>query len=199
MIHTLRQRQGFTLIELLIVVAIIGILAAIAIPNFLRFQLRARAGEGKLNLEAIRTAQDSYFAEVGTFQTWALTPAAPPNAQKTPRTTCPNTPPQAGDPGFCFIGWEPEGDVYFNYVVATNSAPPSNQFFAVAESDIDGDGLRNIWGIQKPDVKNSFTIGATQGCGQVLNAQTSLISGAITPMLHQVGPCDNPSFGLEVF
>ncbi len=199
MIHTLRQRQGFTLIELMIVVAIIGVLAAIAIPNFLRFQLRARAGEGKLNLEAIRTAQDSYFAEVGTFQTWALSPAAPPNSQKTPWTTCPNSPPQAGDPGYCFVGWEPEGDVYFNYVVATNSAPPSNQFFAVAESDIDGDGLRNIWGIQKPDVKNSFTIGATQGCGQVLNAQTSLISGAITPMLRQVGPCDNPSFGLEVF
>ena len=102
MIHTLRQRQGFTLIELLIVVAIIGVLAAIAIPNFLRFQLRARAGEGKLNLEAIRTAQDSYFAEVGTFQTWALTPAAPPNAQKTPWTTCPNTPPQAGDPFLSF-------------------------------------------------------------------------------------------------
>ena len=199
MVHALRQRQGFTLIELMIVVAIVGTLAAIAIPNFMRFQLRARAGEGKLNLEAIRTAQESYFAEIGTFQTWALTPAAAPNSQKTPWTTCPNLPAQPGDPGYCFLGWEPEGDVYFNYVVATNSAPPSNQFFAVAESDIDGDGLRNIWGIQKPDAKNSFTIGATQGCGQVLNAQTSLLSGAITPMLRQVGPCDNPSFGLVVF
>ncbi|MFI5216165.1 MAG: type IV pilin protein, partial [Candidatus Limnocylindria bacterium] len=53
-IHT--RRGGFTLIELMIVVAIIGILAAIAIPNFLKFQLKAKTSEGKTNLAAIRTA-----------------------------------------------------------------------------------------------------------------------------------------------
>ncbi len=195
MINVLKKKQGFTLIELMIVVAIIGILAAIAIPNFIKFQLRAKAGEGKLNLAAIRTAQESYFAEIGTFQAWPLTPAVAPNSQKTAWTVCPNSPPVVGDPGYCFIGWEPEGDVYYNYIVATGPAggPPFNQFFAVGESDIDGDGTLNIWGIQKPDLKNVFGIGVTQGCTNVLNRQLNVA------MQHQVGPCDNVSFGLEVF
>ena len=58
------RKGGFTLIELMIVVAIIGILAAIAIPNFLRFQLKAKSSEGKTNLAAIRTAEQSLLLGV---------------------------------------------------------------------------------------------------------------------------------------
>ncbi len=70
------SRKGFTLIELMIVVAIIGILAAIAIPNFLRFQLKSRTSESKVNLAAIRTAEESYLAEFGTYIAAAASPAA---------------------------------------------------------------------------------------------------------------------------
>lgn len=50
-----KNMQGFTLIELMIVVAIIGILAAIAIPNFIRFQARARQSEANTNLKSLFT------------------------------------------------------------------------------------------------------------------------------------------------
>jgi type IV pilus assembly protein PilA len=50
-----RSRNGFTLIELMIVVAIIGILAAIAIPSFQRFQARARQSEVNANLKSLFT------------------------------------------------------------------------------------------------------------------------------------------------
>jgi type IV pilus assembly protein PilA len=55
----MKKAQGFTLIELMIVVAIIGILAAIAIPNFMRYQLRSKASERKTNLAAIFKSEES--------------------------------------------------------------------------------------------------------------------------------------------
>lgn len=55
-----RPRRGFTLIELMIVVAIIGILAAIAIPNFLRFQARARQSEANSNLKTLFIGMRTY-------------------------------------------------------------------------------------------------------------------------------------------
>jgi type IV pilus assembly protein PilA len=57
------MQRGFTLIELMIVVAIIGILAAIAIPNFNRFQAKSKQSEAKTNLKAIFTAAKARVAE----------------------------------------------------------------------------------------------------------------------------------------
>ena len=63
----LKGQKGFTLIELMIVVAIIGILAAIAIPNFLQYQMKSRQSEAKTNLQAIRTSEISFQAEQGCY------------------------------------------------------------------------------------------------------------------------------------
>lgn len=65
-LHSQKQ-GGFTLIELMIVVAIIGILAAIAIPNFLRYQAKSRQSEAKTNLGGVFVAETSYFGEQSRF------------------------------------------------------------------------------------------------------------------------------------
>ena len=57
------QIGGFTLIELMIVVAIIGLLAAIAIPNFQNYQCKSRQAEAQLVLGQIKKAQEVYFSE----------------------------------------------------------------------------------------------------------------------------------------
>jgi type IV pilus assembly protein PilA len=63
---TLVRKQGFTLVELMIVVAIVGILAAVAIPNYLKYQAKARQSEAKIALAALFTAEKSAYAEYTT-------------------------------------------------------------------------------------------------------------------------------------
>src|SRR5438445_5987116 len=58
-----KLRNGFTLIELMIAVAIIGILAAVAIPNFMKFQARSKQSEAKTNLKALFTAEKAFKLE----------------------------------------------------------------------------------------------------------------------------------------
>ena len=192
-IKNLKKKDGFTLIELMIVVAIIGILAAIAIPNFLKFQLRSKASEGKINLAAIRTAQESYFAEVGSYSSWSSVPGSLPGQNKMPFGVTCSVPPASADPGFCFIGWQPEGDMYFQYQVQPGTSLTS--FFAEAQSDIDADSNVNLWGIMKPNLAGSMD-GATSswGCTNVVNPN----DGTLT-MMSQVGPCNNTEMGRHVF
>ena len=64
-----RIAHGFTLIELMIVVAIIGILAAIAVPSFSRFQARAKQSEAKILLKSMFVAEKSFFSTNDQYNT----------------------------------------------------------------------------------------------------------------------------------
>jgi type IV pilus assembly protein PilA len=59
----LRNKKGFTLIELLIVVAIIGILAAIAIPQFAAYRIRGYNAAAQSDLKNMKTALESYYGD----------------------------------------------------------------------------------------------------------------------------------------
>jgi type IV pilus assembly protein PilA len=149
----MKDQKGFTLIELMIVVAIVGILAAIAIPNFFTYQARARQSEARVNLGGIFTSQVSFFSD---------------------------NPAYAGT--FVALGWRPSGNTRYTYAigagataeaasvaayaVATNAltntlgaavagvvagctAPASTAtgFVAVANGNADNDGTIDCWSI----------------------------------------------------
>jgi type IV pilus assembly protein PilE len=61
--------RGLTLIELLIVIVIVGILAAIAIPTYSNYMIRARRADAKTALEQVRAAQEMRRAERGSYET----------------------------------------------------------------------------------------------------------------------------------
>ncbi len=94
--HKIKNQKGFTLIELMIVVAIIGILAAIAIPNFMRYQARARQSEARMSLGAIGTNAAAWRAESGTYVgTWLE------------------------------IGWAPQGNTRYAYYYSASDDVPA--------------------------------------------------------------------------
>lgn len=177
------SKKGFTLIELMIVVAIIGILAAIAIPNFLRFQLRARSSEGKTNLAAIRTAQESFQAEFGTYRSANAVPIGTVSATKQVFASSADS-----KGGFTATGWSPEGRVYFSYAMASNAE--GTNYTADAVADIDGDGTTQLWGYMKPSPSNVYADGPW-GCKEANTAVPILVATT-------VGPCGLGS-GASIF
>ena len=135
------RRGGFTLIELMITVAIIGILASMAIPQFFQYQWRSKRSEALTNVEAIVKNEIAFFGANGSF--WGAAPMPPgiPNPGK--RTWDALSKAEYGG-----LGYEPEGSVVYSYEVNNLAADCGCNvgangealcFTVSAYGDLDGD------------------------------------------------------------
>ena len=126
------NKKGFTLVELMIVVAIIGILAAIAIPNFVAMQYRAKRAEVPSNVDGVKTAQLAYDAAFDIFIEQATYHPRTPSGATAKAAQLWTT-----GSAFDTLGWAPDGKVRGGYKVVSSS---STDFTVTGISDVDGDG-----------------------------------------------------------
>ena len=132
------SEAGFTLVELMIVVGIIGLLAAIAVPNFISYQARSRRSEAYVNLAAVARIQSAYHAERGEyFEAGAWPNFAAYGGLSTRKMEWD----AASEAAYADLGWRPEGWVFYAYDTnagATNCSC-TTCFTATAAGDVDDD------------------------------------------------------------
>jgi type IV pilus assembly protein PilA len=159
-VRMLKSQKGFSLIELMIVVAIIGILATVAVPNFTRFQAKARQSSGKSLLAGYFAAQKATYSEFQYF------------------------------PGnFAGAGYKPEGQLTYRLVADDNTAVtgttttnPVDTFGANCDSTADAPTAANCGGTyanswtELPAASNS----AQTACAAAVGDDNMGVAGTFT-------------------
>jgi type IV pilus assembly protein PilA len=79
------NQNGFTLVELMIVVAIIGILSAVAVPNFKSYQAKSKSSEARIQLASAYTAQQAFYGDFGMYHNCLLYMGYNPSAEESAR------------------------------------------------------------------------------------------------------------------
>ncbi len=169
-----KKESGFTLIELMIVVAIIGILAAIAVPAFIKYIRQAKTTEAPLNLKKIFDAAKVYFeAERTKRDGTPLGHVLPANAPMTPATKCcaqaggkcKDAATTWGTATWSALKFEIRDPHYFQYAFVSNGKSGKDAAFtARAQADLDCDN----------DMSTYERAGAADANGQTIISNGSL-------------------------
>jgi type IV pilus assembly protein PilA len=117
---------------------VLGVLAAIAIPNFIKYQMRSKAMEARMNVRAIATAEMAHFGEKGEYVPAGPVPAKVPGSQRVPFVA---------DQGFQQLAWTTEG-VRYQYEVRVLEP---RRAVVIARGDLDGNGVFSEFKVELED------------------------------------------------
>ena len=144
-----RNDHGFTLIELMIVVAIIGILAAVAVPSFIKYIKKAKTAEALGNLEKMYNAARVYYLEDHGQNNVSVTRRMfPTTVGPTPTVSCCNFGDERCEPTASWwtdrtwrsLNFSMDDPHYFRYEFRSSGSGTAAQFTALAYADLDCDG-----------------------------------------------------------